>query len=741
MRKNTKSSISTLNKNQSSHGNSRAWFIFLISLFISTFFGGAIRAFLSPQQLSSWVEKKLTEKNPKFFLNFDQLEFRLADGAWPKFGLYIKGLKLSSKDPCITQSQLTISEVYLPIRFSSFFQRRVSFSDIEADKVEFVFGEPLCNSNTRENVSLTPPTPQNTTPPTVEEQSTIALNAVRSFVENRFLIELNNSRQWFQSLLFKNFHIYIENHNREGILFNNFFVDLNEYDDKLLISTQVSYRSQKYLVEDLKPLALDFTLSKEKIYLKGIGRFKEGELSLHGNLDIPTEEFSIKFESKYFPMGEIIKTFVRKDLTEGWSSRLLWFSCQASAQGLIGDYKNIQIVAKQCGLRGEAGKLYTKELIFYPFMSQHAEPFVAEVEEFSFKYLSEILGGKKLDSTFTDWGKLDGILEYNNNQLRFKGKLKNMEVIFSHKSKKRLQLIREVKGEVSWEKQRVSGIINEMDLAGGEFSGIISFNMDEQFRSGIIQTKVDNLLLNRSVIKLLMDAELTPLQIYGKMSLKNGILEEWQGYLGSAQLSSSLVLAKNIKVDTKYSGNYWDVGLKVETIEVQPSGSFYEKLNRLLIQDIHPDKYSFSKFKMNLKWLDQEGEWKELSTLENEQKILISSSGKVHKNQQISGWINIEKEDKKWMPWEVTGSYSNLEFSPSVKLLKAIRPDNSTVKIDDKMEAQQRIDAFEKIMISRKSLKPKGFTEKIVDSAKKWMPEFKKEKPEETNQKTTPTSP
>ena len=199
MKKNTRLSTSNLSKSENPGGSSQAWVIFLVGLFLSTFFGGAIRAFLSPQQLSAWVEKKLVEKNPKFYLNFDHLEFSLADGIWPKFGLYVKGLKLTSKDPCITQSQLTISEVYIPIRINTLFKKSISFSDIVGKKVEFVYKEAVCNSSFSDS-HLRPPMPTLPMDTQIEEESHKVLNEIRDFVENRFLKELSNSRNWFYTI-------------------------------------------------------------------------------------------------------------------------------------------------------------------------------------------------------------------------------------------------------------------------------------------------------------------------------------------------------------------------------------------------------------------------------------------------------------------------------------------------------------------------------------------------------------
>ena len=730
MRKSTRLSTSSSSSYEGSSGNARAWIIFLTGLFISTFFGGAVRAFLSPQQLSVWVERLLVEKDPKFYLNFDHLEFTLAEGMWPKFGFYVKGLKLTSKDPCISQSQLSISEVYFPIRLSSFYEGNVSFSDIEAKEVEFIYKEPVCNSRVS-IADLTPPRPVQPEATEVEERSSRILNEVRDFVENRFLKELANSRQWFYTLSFDKFHLYKSEPELEGLIFDKFRMDLNRYKQKVFVSTQVAYKSKKYLLDDFKPLDLEFVLSQKDIHIKGQGRFKEGELNLHGNLNIPTEEFKLHFASNYFPVGEIVKSIhTMKGMTEGINPRLLWFSCKASAEGLIGDYKNTQVKANSCGLRGEAGKLFTEEIIFYPFLDRHIEPFTADVENFSLKYFSEIVGGSNLDSTFTSWGVLDGQLEFNNDQLRFIGALKKVEAIFSREGKKRLQLIREARGEVSWQNKRVSGIIKEMDITGGEFAGVISFNLDENFKNGIVQTKIEKVKLSRPVVRLYLNIESTPLQIFGKMSIKDGLLEEWQGYLGMAELRQANYKAEKIKVDTKYSGHIWDLGIKVDSINVPSGSTMFENIEKLLLIEGSPEKFDFSKINASLQIHKDSGEWKELSAREENLAVILSSGGKWEGVKKVIGWLNVEKEQKKWMPWELTGSLKKVEFSPSTQLLKAIRPQNSTVKLDDKMSAGQRREAFKKIMSRRKGAKLKGFTEKVVDTAKKWIPDFSNPKAE-----------
>ena len=679
-------------------------------------------------QLSAWVEKRLLEKNPKFYLNFDHLEFRLAEGFWPKFGFSIKGLKLSSKDPCLTQSQIYVSEAYFPIRFRSFIERQVSFSDIKAGQVDFHYSEPLCNSQISETASLNPPSHLDVEVPSVQEQSTRVLNTLRTFIENRFLKELNNSRKWFDSLYFESLYIFKGQPQKEGVKFDNFFIDINRYSDRVVINAQTSYKSEKYFIEDLKPLDLEFTLAQEKIYLQGQGRFKEGEINLHGNLDIPTEEFSVKLESKYFPVGEIIKAFGENyQAARNLKTRLLWFSCIASAQGFIGDYKNLQIQAKNCGLRGEAGKLFTQEIVFYPFMAWQVEPFQADVQDFSLKYVMDLLSTPNVDGLFADLGRLDGTLDYDDKNLRFVGKLKKVEFIFSHRGKKRLQVLREVLGELNWQNQRFSGIINEVNLSGGEFSGVVSFNLDDQFNNGLLQVKVDSLLFNKSVLKLLTDIELTPLQIYGKMSIKDSHLQEWQGYIGLAKIQQTHWHAKTAKIDTKYSPHFWDFGITMEDLILMPGHTFFERINKMFLIETPPEQFHFSKIKINMHIQDQEVLWKEFSAEEKTQGIILSSAGEWTPSQQMTGWITIEKETKKRLPWEMRGSPTDPILSPSIKLLKAIRPPNSTVKIEESMDSFQRQEAFDKIILSRKAKPPKGFTEKLVETAKKWMPDFKKD--------------
>ncbi|MCB0356088.1 MAG: hypothetical protein KDD40_03725, partial [Bdellovibrionales bacterium] len=653
------------------------------------------------------------------------LEFLLADGIWPKFGLSVKGLKLTAKDPCVSQSQLTVSEVYLPIRLSSLFSKNVSFSDIQADVVKFHYMDPVCNSSFDKSSSLSPPHPHEDETYRVEEHGIHLIGSLRDFVENRFVKELTNSRQWFYTLNFKKLYLLKGEGEEEGLLLDNFLMDLNKFEQKVVILTQLSYLSPKYTIDELRPVDLEFVLSQENLQLQGQGRFKEGELSLRGSLDIPTEEFKMHFESNYFPVGEIIKSInAVKGITQGINPRLLWFSCKASAEGMVGDYKNIQVKASQCGVRGESGKLFTNEIIFYPFLKKPIEPFTAEVEKFSLRYLSEIMGGSKLESTFTSWGHLDGQLEFNNEQLRFIGSLNNIEAIFSQMGKKRLQHIREARGEVVWQDDRVSGIINEIDITGGEFLGVISFNMDERFRSGVLQAKIDKVILSRPVMRLYLELEPSPFEIFGKMSFKNGELEEWQGIIGVPQLSFNHIAAKKLKLETKYSGHIWDLGVKLTELNIESESAAFARLKQLLIIEKEVDNFNFKKLHAVVQIFQEGGEWKEASAREENLNILMSSAGKWSSAHQILGWLNVEKRKKKWMPWELAGTWNQIEFSPSIQLLKAIRPTNSTIKLENKMSAQLRREAFDKIMDRRKGLPLKGFTEKVVDTAKKWIPDF-----------------
>ncbi len=708
---------------------SMGWVIFLSGLFISTFFGGAVRAFLSPAQLSKWVENRISEKKPKFYLNFDHLEFKLSDGMWPKFGFQARGLNISSRDLCQSQSQLGLREAYIPINIFRLFRGEVKFSDIETRGVRFLYREPLCNSQVEAESLLRPPTPLDLKSREETVGSSSSAHFFKKFMANRFIKELKNSRKWFDSLELHDVEIVLDSESPQTILISKLSVDLNKYVDKMIVYGQFQPTLQDLKIEGWRPFNFEVLVSSSEISLLSRGRLREGEVNILGNLAPETGNFHLQLDFKYFPLIELFKTIGSfKSFTGYVEPKLSWFSCHISLSGAVHDYRNAFVQLGDCGVKGESGKIFTDNVSIAPFGDFKYEPFQVDIQDFPMVYILEVLKlsfNLEPSSAIINWGKVDGYLDFQKEGVKFVGKIKNLEASVSFRDKKRLQLVRVIDGEVEWKGGRTSGIINNIDIDGGEFEGLLSFNFDQQLLSGVIQSHIKSVKMNRHINNQLFVLDPTPFEILGKVRVKNRKLEELQGVIGVSSAHRAGVKIEKIKVDTKYSQSYWDLRVKAETVQIDRSNSLHAELKKVFILEDSDEDFFIENLRGTLLLgSNYQGEWLGVYAREKNLGILLSSQAKWNELGELKGWLNVEKKNKKWLTWDLFGNILNIRFSPSLSLLKSIRPEHSTVNLSVDLSLEDRIGAFDKIMISRRGEELKSFKEKIMDTARSWVPDF-----------------
>ena len=109
-----------------------AWISFVSCILIASFTGGALRLLFSPEQVRQTVNEFIETENPPLDISFESIKMSLSDGFWPRLGIEVKGLQVSSQSSCTPGAQLYIKQAYLPISFSSLLGQKLQFGQISA---------------------------------------------------------------------------------------------------------------------------------------------------------------------------------------------------------------------------------------------------------------------------------------------------------------------------------------------------------------------------------------------------------------------------------------------------------------------------------------------------------------------------------------------------------------------------------------------------------------------------------
>jgi hypothetical protein len=693
------------------------WVIFLVGVLISSFFGGALKAFMSPTQLASWVEKELYKQDPKFTLSFDEIKFQLSDGAIPRFGFYTKGLSLSSKDPCTFRSKLYVEEVYFPLKIENLLKGKVSFSDIIANKVDLIYSDPICNSTLdNQEQLLNPEQIQNSQ----KDRYDIGLNNLREFADNRFLKDLINSRRWFNTLNFTEFNIYHTEKTNFKMVVNKFKLDVISVKENVSLQGEVTFDTEFLNLKKFKPLSFDILISNKELIFGSKGKFQEGSLEIHGELNFNSEDYFLEIKTSSFPIAEVLKSFEDPDSElSKMRTRFIWLDCIAKAQGKVSEITKLQINSDMCVVKSHTGQLKAKLIKIEPFSEKIVKQFEVNINKFSSSDLFQFFLVPVNNDLISNWGLLTGELKFDN-KFHFQGKLNNLELVFKNDNQKRLQLINDIELNLFLDRNKFFGEIVNMKIQEGLFNGSISFNFKRLLMDGLILLKIKSLHFNRYVTQLLGELEHSPLEIYARLSLKEGKINEFQGIVGALKLEGHGIQIQKLKLDSKLSPGFWDFRARADKIKFLATSKFAQLTNKLFLVKDPNESLELDNIKGNFQYYNQEMSWSNIYAYYLPSNSVCSSEGK-YSNNKVKGWVNVSNNYEKWNTWEIISQDDEVLFVPTFDLLKKIKPINSTVNIENIKTPEEKIKAFEKIRKDNKHERSEGIIDQTISIVKKFL--------------------
>ena len=718
------------------------WVLFLLGVLIATFVGGAVRAFFSPSQLAAWVETRLRQEDPKFNLAFDKIEFALSDGLLPAFGFRFTDLLISSKNPCVTRSQMQISSLYIPVKFFSIFSRKIRFSDIRAGTIKYSYNPAICNAaNTEESKNDDgvgpPPSPVNKSEDNGAIPKTNKVQAIQSFFKNRFTIELKKTRNWFDSLTVDHIAVMKGENKDDWFTVDNLSTDLTDKKNELELYAQISYLGGSFFETKMEPVDANLILTSTEGHLSLSGKFKEGEVNSHLHVNFNSENYDFQAQMKYLPLGDLIlNTKGLQKLRSRVKQRLLWFSCSINATGDVNERKKLTLNAQNCGVSGEAGRIQSDKFQIMPFAEKKVEPFSVIIDKFSLKYLVELMGGKALSGLLTDSGKVSGVLNVDSHEsLNFVGDVSDLEIMFTNQKRRRLQIVHDVSGKISLNKERLSGYIDKIDISGGKFEGILSFNVDRHLSNGLMQLKIDSLQFADQISNLMFYGKASPLQIYGQAKFENGRVSEWRGNFGFAKVDGDDWSLDELKADSHFNDGKFEARVRVKSISANKNSLVYATLSPLYLRKINTVDVQLDDMIFNLEITSAGGKWFKFKGADNKNNLLFASSAQWDTDNQLSGWVSVDFPKKKLLNWDVAGQLNAPYFVPSIGLLEELAGKSSTVKLDKGMSEEKRVEVLDRILESKSKSQLQSFSKTVVETAKKWIPGFP-DSPDKKQKKT-----
>ena len=333
---------------------------------------------------------------------------------------------------------------------------------------------------------------------------------------------------------------------------------------------------------------------------------------------------------------------------------------------------------------------------------------------------------------FSEFGSLSGDVTVNSlEELDAQWRLSNLEAIFSKNGVNAFQKIEYLDVKMSYDKKRLSGLIDNVNLISGKFDGSFSYNFDPNLQEGMLQFDIKSLEFNPEVQSLLVGKTMSDLSLYGQARILDSELSKWRGNMGVKSISSFLGNLDTLKVNFDYVAPKLQADLKIKELTTTSKDSYYDFMNSLSLDFSSDGPVNINNLNAKIISIPGQGEWKALkAVLKNSgSRFNLISEGSWFE-QAFSGSVKVTDKRRQQWEWLLLGSLKELYLAPSEELIEQVQNSKLEGYSLPKQKFQKGMSKTDFKDIDFKKSTPlellKSLGVNFIESAKKIIPEDKK---------------
>lgn len=659
---------------------STGWVLFILSILVALFVGGAIRSFTSSQNLSHWFYNEFNKEAPPFVVEFDQIRLSLAKGWWPRFGLEFLNLRVRAKDTCVTASQIHIDNFYIPLSVLPTLQRQVKLGRVEVQEMSLILAErqsncqnlearseQLVSEGDKSHLAEHHVGKASTSDSIISPENPEWLNDWMQFIRTRWKHELANTRKWLDGAYIHKLLVRWDADPHRWLGWEKLHVDLRKAHQPVRIRSWLRVAPELSQDASLAPIFLTLTLDEALLEWTARAQYKEGRLQLAGTLDLASTEFEVNLKGSHLPVGALLTTAQNWSLpVENNSLPWMWLTTEWQWQGNFYNYFESPIELKTADITGELGKirLVNGRLKFdsrlWPSWEQPAE---ISIEGLALEHVAQALKVTGWEAVFPNLGLMSARGQLGAEGLELTWSLDNLEILFSKNARRWIQNIESLQGDLQWKpSQKIYLNIYGADILEGNFVGRVQSEFSEGFREGAVKVNIDSLQFAPKVQELLIGGRAEPMQIQIELIRQNHFWKSGQGNIRLSGVEASSWKLNEAHLAALYHEGHLEFKVAVDSMDVAQSNVYLQSLQRVEEVDRQFDQLRLKAVQLNIQAdLGSGGTWTH-GLAHNENSMgKWESSGKWHRDGQLKGWLQLSAKGNHIIKWNVSGRWPLLE--------------------------------------------------------------------------------
>lgn len=705
-----------------------------------------VRTALSPAQVRYWVEEALQKAELPVQVEFSEVRLEFSRGIFPWFGLVAENVSVIGQRSCESLSEFTVDRVAVPLSLTHLFRREIYVSHLYLGQAQFRYMPAACEPAPAEENSAAGATLG--TPATPPAASGVQPVRAKQSETKKFVFEPERLKKMAEKYNkgWSQLNTQVARNLGEILIERLDIVDGRRPGLNLQLSAlkwspaTVNDRREWHLKTRMKlagdwldsqsssSFEVQITFAEQTTQLNLEGNYKEGKINWVADYDWSNHRVQLDLQQDQVPLNPIIRMLKdQRIITNDLQPKFVWLSCRVKYDGLVSALSSQPLQLEPCSIQGDLGELVMKSWRWFPWREPIFDPFVVELKELDLHKLVQIVNRTGLSGILSRFGLLSGNLHIENpNHMVFKGELRNIEMAFSNRGERGKQLVPRLVGELTLNEDRVLGNFPEVELEQGEFKGQITFNLDREFRSGVLQLAIDRLGFHPSIQKLMVGGTISPISIYGQGKVENGEISSWRGEFGIREMRNERWTLEEVKLTTDLAGGKFVSNTKAKRVELPAASEYYRLARPMFLDEKGLDtSLIFDRFSGKLQIGRGEGRWDKLSASVLN-RVVVSSSGKWSTDQKVEGAMFVDFPVLKLLRWDITGSWDRIQLQPSAKMLKDLARRHPEIRPPDTLEFVRSGEILVQEISTQGVEKLKAIGQKVIETARKIIPESEK---------------
>lgn len=676
-------------KNFSPIHRKRGWGLFLFGLGISLIFGLTVRSLFSSRSLEYWVDERLETEGLRSRLLVEGVHLDLRSSTLPRLALRMDRVQYKDSGPC-PKFRISFNNVYLPIRFSTLFDKTVALKTVRVGDSELLLN-PECSDavvKLEKEISLKPKTfdiqrkissVSKKGPKDLQKSLMEAAN----YFQKRWSDDWQKAKRVVNGFEIERLVVFDAKTQKRWATFSTLSAEF-EKDQKIAIDGGVRFDEFLLVGGSLRPFTFTLESDANMAQFKTKGLFQEGRFNIDWKFDWQGQMQEVSLSTKDFPLRAV--AFL---LSEGSDRqfpldlRRVWLSCRAHHKSALTVVLQEVVRLRDCEIYGNGGKLTTTAIQVKWDDKVVVEPFKVTFDGVSLEHFVNVVGKASPMGVFNSLGRIYGSLNVKSaEEVEGYFDLKDLQLAFSNQGNHGRQDIEQVRLEVNYSQNRISGLISRMQFEEGDFSGTMSFNLDSALKEGAVQVKVKEASFSPSIQKLLVDGTLSPLELYGQAKIEDGEVTQWKGTLGVKEVRGESWGLDRFKLSSDWVDRTIFGDLRVQKIYFKDDHRITPIIRSLMLKkELENGESAWTELRARVQMDDVRGSWTQFSVVnENDKSIKLTSKGKWLRDKEINGLVKVQSKSYPSLDWSIVGGWKSLQAFPEPKSLKKIIATNQRRK-------------------------------------------------------------